>query len=71
MYAFEDMLDLCDQRWRSEVHRKVALALLICNGRIDTRQQLIDFGAKINALSKEEARALTMEGAARLGIPIN
>lgn len=71
MYAFDDMLDLCEQRWKSEMHRKVALALLIGNCRINTKQQLMDFGAKINELSWDQAASLTLEGATRMGIPLN
>lgn len=71
MYAFEQMLDLCDQDWQTESHRRVALLLLIGNGRIDRRQQLIDFGAQINSLSREEVEALTIEGAVAMGVPMN
>jgi len=71
MYAFPSMLELADQKWKSEAHRKVAEALLIGNFRIETRSQLIEFGSAINGLTEDEVKTLTVEGAVMLGIPFN
>lgn len=71
MYALENMIDLCDQEWKSDVHKVVAIRLLIGNPRIVSRNQLIEFGGRINDLSEEDVKALTIEGAVRLGVPFN
>ena len=71
MYAFPEMIDLANQQWRSPTHKSVAIALLIGNGRICKRQDLIEYGKIINALSLKEVRALTIGGAAEIGIPVN
>lgn len=69
MYAFPEMLSLCNQKWKSESHRLVAEKLLIGNSRVVTRNQLIELSGLINRLSKKEVEALTIEGAIKLGIP--
>ena len=71
MYALPDMIDLANQKWRSSAHKKVAVSLLIGNPRIVTRQQLIELGAAINALTLKAVKTLTIEGAVRMGIPFN
>lgn len=71
MYSFKDMIDLANQKWRSPAHKQVAINLLILNPRITKREMLIHFGGIINKLSQEDVESLTLEGAMRLGIPIN
>jgi hypothetical protein len=71
MYAFAEMIDLPGIKWKSKIHKQVAINLLIGNPRITKCQQLLEFGTLINNMTKEKVKSLTLMDAIALGFPVN
>lgn len=75
MYIHETFLDSVLQdnkanKWPSKYHKKTAQALLLCNSRITTIDDLLKFGKMIFKMSTEEIKVLTFEKAYSLGFPL-
>ena len=64
MYLLENMLDKalekCDQKWKSEDHKVVAVNICIGNSRINTMDQLMECVSIINKIPKNKIKVVTV-----------
>ena len=70
MYMIDTMIDMGlekDKEWPSDVHRQVAINLLICNPRITTMDALMTGIKKVNSIPIEEIKIITYEGLEKYG----
>lgn len=68
MYAFESMIDIARpaiKKWPTPAHRKVAVAIAICNPRVRTAGSLIDIAKAVCAIPKSEIKKVTLADCAQ------
>jgi hypothetical protein len=73
MYAFEDMIEIGmpkGKKWKSDIHREVAIKVCICNPRVHTATCLEENVVIINKIPNSKIEKVTFADLTKLGCEI-
>jgi len=70
MYGFDSMIDMGGEKWKSKAHRKVAIAVCICNPQVHTAEILGHNIGIINKIPNNKIKKVTWDQIREMGCTV-